>query len=100
MTIEEALANVSTLADDDVLVARSPLTWAAEARFVKYTYDYRIPADVLSQGYKYLLGRDDLIDILEFAKTKKLGSRSVAEFLIHYCVNDVFPAWIDDIPDA
>ena len=100
MTVEEALASVSIMPATQSLVARSPLTWGAEALFVSLTDDYRVPAEVLDAGYKYLLDAEDINHILEYAKTKKLSSRSVAELVIHYSVNDAFPAWIDDVPDA
>jgi hypothetical protein len=100
MTIEEALANASSVPEQQVLVARPPLTWGAEALFVTLTHDYQIPTEILDAGYKPLLDVEDIAMILKFAKTKKLSSRSVAELVIHYSVNDAFPAWIDDMPDA
>jgi hypothetical protein len=100
MTIEEALVIASHVPEQQTLVARPPLTWGAEALFVTLTPDYRVPKEVLDAGYKYLLDGEDIAMILDLAKTKRLSSRSVAELLIHYAVNDAFPAWIDDIPDV
>lgn len=100
MNIEEALAKVAQMPQGSVLVAKPPLTWGAEALFVKLTDDYRVPQSVIDAGYVYLLGRDDIEDLLGVLKRKKVGSRTVAEFVIHYAVTDSSPAWINDIPDV
>jgi hypothetical protein len=54
---------------------------------------------VKDEGYQYLLGRDDIERLLDFLKTKTVSSRTAAEFIIHYAMNDSPPSWIDDISD-
>jgi hypothetical protein len=100
MNVEEALAGVARMPEGSVLVAKPPLTWGAEAMFVQLTDDYRVPQSVKDAGYEYLLGRDDIENLLAFLKKKKAGGRTVAEFIIHYAVADSPPAWINDIPDV
>jgi hypothetical protein len=100
MTVEEAVARAAEMPDGSVLVAKPPLTWASEAMFVQLTDDYGLPQHVKDDGYEYLLGRDDLDDLLTFLRKKKASSRTRAEFVIYYGMMDASPAWIDDIPDA
>ena len=100
MNIEEAVAKVAEVTEGSVLVAKPPLTWGADAMFVQLTNDYRLPQLVVEAGYQYLLGIEDIIGLLAFLKTKKVSSRTAAEFIIHYAVADCEPAWIYDIPDA
>jgi hypothetical protein len=100
MNVEEAIAKVGQLREGSVLVAKPPLTCGAEAMFVALTDDYGVPQPVKDAGYEYLLGRDDIEDLLAFLKKKKVGSRTVAEFVIHYAVYDCTPAWINDIPNV
>jgi hypothetical protein len=100
MNVEEAMARVAQMPEGSVLVAKPPLTWGAEAMFIELTDDYRVPQAVKDAGYEYLLGRDDIANLLAFLKKKKVSSRTVAEFIIHYAVNDCAPAWINDVPDV
>ena len=100
MTVEEAVLQLAQVPAGRVLVAKPPLTYGAEAMFVELTDDYRVPESVKEAGFKYILGRDDIEYQLEFLKTKRLSSRAIAEFILHYGVNDCPPAWIEDVPDA
>jgi hypothetical protein len=79
---------------------KPPLTWGADAMFVELTDDYRVPQAVKDAGYQYLLGREDIEKLLAFLTKKRVSSRTVAEFVIHYAVTDSAPAWINDIPDV
>jgi hypothetical protein len=88
MNIEDAIARFARMGENSVLVAKPPLTWGSEAMFVELTDDYRVPQPVQAAGYVYLLGRDDIGNLLEFLKRKKLGSRAIAEVVIHYAVTD------------
>lgn len=99
MNVEEALLKVSQMPEGSVLAAKPPLVWGADAIFVELTDLFHLPTPIKDAGYEYLLGRDDIEDLLTFLKKKKLSSRSVAEFIIHYAVTDSPPAWIDDIQD-
>jgi len=100
MNIEEAISQFSKMPEDSVLVARAPLTWGAEALFTKLDDDYRVPQQLKDAGYEYLLGRDDIANLTELLKKKKVSKRTVAEFVIYFSINDSVPAWIDDIPDV
>lgn len=98
MNIEEAVLKVAEMSDSSVIVAKPPLTWGSEAIFVELTDDYRVPQPIKDAGYEYLLGREEIENLLAFLKKKKVGSRTTAEFVIHYSMTDSAPAWIDDIP--
>ena len=100
MNVEQAVSNAAAMPEDCVLVAKPPLSWGSEAMFIQLTEDYRVPEEVQGAGFQYLLGRDDLLDLLAFLKKKRVSDRTAAEFIIHYAVTDSPPAWINDIPDA
>lgn len=100
MNVEEAVLKASQMPEGSVLVAKSPLAWGSEAMFVELTDEYAVPQSVKEAGYEYLLGRDDIENLLTFIKKKKVSSRTVAEFIIHYAMTDSAPSWINDIPDA
>ena len=93
------MQKVTEMPEGSALVAKPPLTWGSEAMFVDLTVDYRMPQTILDSGYQYLLGQDDLMNLIAFLKKKKVGARTIAEFVIHYAITDSAPAWIDDIPD-
>jgi len=99
LNINDAIIAVDQMPDDCVLVAKPPLTWGAPAMFVKLTGDYRVPEKTREDGYEYLLGKEDIENLLKFLKKKKMSNQTVAEFIIHYAINDSPPFWIKDIPD-
>lgn len=100
MNVEEAMAKAPNMSDNAILVAKPPLTWGSEAMFVELTDDYMLPQGVKEAGWEPLLAKEEMDDLLAFLKTKAVGSKTVAEFIIHYAVLDCPPSWIDDIPDA
>lgn len=70
-----------------------------EGYIVEFTKDYDVPKDVKDADFKYVLGKEDLENILPFIQNKMASSRTVAEFIIHYAITDCTPAWLDDIPN-
>lgn len=99
MNVEEAISRISAAPEGSVLIAKGPLIWGADAIFVDLDVDYLIPAELTSQGYEPLLSREEVCDQIEFLKGKKVSSRTIAEFSIHYATLDAPPNWIKDIPD-
>ena len=99
VTVEEAISMATKAPTEGALVAKPPLSWGADAMFVDLTQECRVPKPILDAGYQYLLGREDLLELLEFLNGKKLSSRAKAEFVIHYSLTDCTPAWIQDVPD-
>lgn len=100
MNVEDAVSKALQMPEGAALVAKPPLTWGAEAMLVELTDDYCVPQSVQDAGFQYLLGRDDLLNLLDYLKSKRVSNRTAAEFVIHYAVTDSAPAWINDIPDA
>ena len=100
MNIEEAITKSPQMPEGSVLVARLPFTWGSEAEFVMLTDEYGVPSATMEAGFKYLLELDEIMDCLDYLKKKRAGTKTVAEFVIHYAVYDTAPAWIEDIPDA
>ncbi|MGI0036300.1 MAG: hypothetical protein ACRD98_10575 [Nitrososphaera sp.] len=100
MNIEEILQSKDLLLEDCVLVAKKPpFTWASEARIVAVNDSYEIPDQVTQEGYQYVLECDEILQLFAYLDTKKLSSRTRAEFVIHYAVYDCAPEWITDIPN-
>ena len=99
MDIEEAISSATCLSDGMVLVAKPPLTYASDARLVEMNPDGTVRREDLEGGYRVLLDFEDIATLLSYAARKKMSSRSVAEFIIHYAILDAYPAWFEDIPD-
>ena len=99
MYIEEALIKVSQAPEGSVLVAKPPFSWGSEAMFVQLDDDYEIPDSILKLGYECLLDLDDIEGLLLDIKGKKISSRAIAEYVIHYAAMDCAPEWLNDIPD-
>lgn len=99
MNIVEAVSRIESLSIREALVARPPLVWGAEARFVTLTDDYRVPESIEADGFRYLLGQEDLVRLLSHCRRKRMSREAIAEFLIHFALNDCAPAWFSDLPD-
>lgn len=91
-----ALSNVKL---DGVLLAKEPLAWGSEAVVARLTDELRVPDDLTAEGYTYLLGMEDVANVLPSIRQKKVSDRTVAEFVIHYALLDTTPAWLDDLPN-
>ena len=98
MDIEEAVSNVGKADEWSALVARPPLTYGADAKFVGMTEDGTVRDEDLAGGYQVLLDVEDIRTLLSYTARKKMSSRSIAEFVIHYANVDAYPAWFDDLP--
>ncbi len=100
MNLEEAIEKAAQVSDEMVLVAKPPFTWGAEAQYVMLTNDCSVPKPVLDAGFEFLLDHEDLMTQLGYLKSKKVSGRTAAEFVIHYVMNDSWPAWFSDLPEA
>lgn len=98
MDIEEVVCNIDDVGEWSALVARPPLTYGSDAKFVEMTEDGRVRDEDLAGGYQVLLDVEDIRTLLSYADRKKMSRRSVAEFVIHYATVDAYPAWFDDLP--
>ena len=84
-----------------MLVAKHPpFTWGSEALIVQVQDDGSIPAIAVKDGFEYLLECDEIVPLLSYLNTKRLGTKGRAEFIIHYAMYDAGPAWANDIPDV
>ncbi len=100
MNIEEAINIAEQISDEMVLVVKPPLTWGSEALYVPLSDDFSIPKSVSDAGFEVVLDHEDLMTQLEYIRSKKASTRTIAEFVIHYAVNDSWPEWFNDLPDA
>jgi len=100
MQLVEAVRLIVEMSADNVICAKSPFTWGSDSVITKFTDEYRIPFEVGSAGYAYLLGQEDVAMVLASAAQKKLSDRAIAELVCHYAATDAWPAWFDDVPDA
>lgn len=99
MDIAEALeVDLHALAGK-VLLARPPMAWGSEAKFAELTDDFRLSDGDAAAGFEYVIGVDDIHDLLELGRAKRLSSRAMAELVVHYARCDALPAWLDDVPD-
>jgi hypothetical protein len=97
-TVEEAIVGVLAAPNGSVLVAKEPFGWESEARYVEFAPDFSVPETVKSEGFRYLLEKDGILEVLSWARGRRMSARTKAELVIHYAVMDALPAWFDDIP--
>lgn len=100
MNLEEAFAMLDSASAQSVLLVKPPFVWGAEAKFIELTDDYRVPQKYLDEGYEYLIGAEDALNMMADLSGKKIGAKAVVEYVVHCAINDAPPAWFDDLSDA
>ncbi|MGJ9419111.1 hypothetical protein ACHAC9_15305 [Massilia sp. CMS3.1] len=100
MNLEEAVAKVREVSDDMLLVAKPPLTWGSEAKYIALTDDFCVPSQIANEGFEVVLDHEDLITQLSYLAEKKVSGKTAAEFVAHYAVHDDWPAWFRDLKEA
>ena len=54
----------------------------------------------MDEGYEYLIGAEDALNMMADLSGKKIGAKAVVEYVVHCAINDAPPAWFDDLSDA
>ena len=88
---------ITTLASDDTrtIVARRPWSANSEARLVTLTNEYRVPSDVLREGFEYLLEVDIALNEVLGERASRLSPAQKIEAVVYYAENDAYPDWLN-----
>lgn len=99
MKLFEAINDPRLTHEGFALAARKPFTWGADAAVIQLDDGFEMPLAFTREGYEIVLPADDIQHLRETTESKHLSDRAFAELLIHYCLYDAYPAWLDEIPD-
>ena len=99
MHLREVVGVISHADDVSCIVAMRPWGPESEAKLVRLTDDFRVPADQLQQGYEYFLevsvAFDKVLDGLEDV----LSPEQRFEAVLFYAENDAYPDWLCALRD-
>ena len=99
MQLMDAIFMIGQMGDESVICAKEPFVWGSEATITNYTENYGIPDEVEAAGFRYFLGKEDVVNLLEMISRKRASRRTKAEFVCHYATCDAYPSWFEDLPD-
>jgi hypothetical protein len=97
VNLREVIATLGSSDDALCIVAKRPWSRSSEARLVRLTSDYRIPPEVLKQGYEYFLevhiaGEEAIGDLWT-----RLSPEQREDAVIFYAENDASPTWLTEL---
>ncbi len=87
------VANLSS-GDSRTIVAKRPWTANSEARLVSLTDEFRVPSDVLSEGFDYFLEVDIALDEVLGELADRLSPAQRIAAVVFYAENDAYPDWL------
>jgi len=87
---------VENLSADETrtIVAKRPWTANSEARLVSLTDEYRIPSEVLSEGFEYFLEADIALNDVLGELVSRLSTAQQIAAIVYYAENDAYPDWL------
>lgn len=98
LTLVDAVFGICEMPANRLLCARPPFTWASESVIATFTAGYHVPIDIQAAGFVYVLGQEDVREIVLTSSSKQASRKTVAELVCHYALLDSYPAWFDDLP--
>jgi len=94
MILQDALDQIENLSDAQVIFARKPWTFDAEAEIGELDENFCVPAEIKVRGLDYFLEAHVAREVLEspFGRDAKSPERR-CELLLYYAENDAYPDW-------
>src|SRR5688572_23398411 len=99
MRLSEAIASIDRSHDNLCIVAKRPWTHQSEAKLVQLTEDYRVPNDVVGQGYEYFLEVSVALDEVLGGLDGTLSEEQLFRAVLYYAENDAYPEWLCALRD-
>ena len=97
MTLYEIVAQLESVEDSLCIVAKRPWSKTSEAKLVSLTEEYRIPEQVLAQGFEYFLEVSVALDEVLQGLRVSLSPDQRYEAVQFYAENDAFPEWLNEL---
>jgi hypothetical protein len=94
MTLEEVVAMIEGLDEEDVIFSEKP--WSINGRAItgRLNSDYRVPTSISSNGLEYFLEASTAREVLEVFGDRTPSITEQCDLLIYYAENDAFPDWV------
>ena len=95
MKLIDVLSQLDALPEETFICVRRPWSHEAETLLVPYPEDWRVPAEVLAQGFEYFLEVSTTREVLEGFLERNPTMEQVTDFVTYYAEFDAFPEWAD-----
>ena len=95
MKLAEIIANLGNADDELCIVAKLPWTPDSDARLTSLTEQFRVPADVLAEGYAYFLEVHIALEDVLGERASRLSDNQRVDAIIFYAENDAYPEWLN-----
>lgn len=92
--LDEALATLVGLSEDEVVFARPPFSLGSTATIGFLDSEFQVPAEVKAEGFEYFLDAATAQEVMGVFGEYSPSRAETSEFLLFYAENDAFPDWV------
>ena len=97
MNLASLIADLESVDNTLTIVAKRPWTANSDARLVSLTDEYRIPSNVLQEGFEYFLEVSIALDEVLGELASQLSPAQRVAAIVYYAENDAYPDWLNAI---
>lgn len=96
MNLALIIENLSA-SDSRTIVAKRPWSETSEAQLVSLSDEYRVPSDVLNEGFEYFLEVDVAVNEVLGELASRLSAAQRFAAVLYYAENDAYPDWLNEM---
>jgi len=100
MHLREIVDRISRESDALCIVAKQPWDPESEARLVRLTEGFKVPDELLQQGFEYFLEVSVALDEVLSGLEGTLSPEQRFEAVLFYAENDAYPDWLCALRDG
>jgi hypothetical protein len=97
MKLLDAIFLVSQMPEASCVCCKRPFHQSSEALIVSLTPEYRVPEEVIEQGFEYFLEKEGIEELLHAAEEKLKSREAKVELIAHYAEHDAIPSWFAEL---
>ena len=94
MQLRQIIDGIPRESDSLCIVAKRPWRADSDGKLVQLTHDYRVPNEVLAQGYEYFLEVSVALDEVLNDLDNMLSPDQRFDAVLYYAEHDAYPEWL------
>jgi hypothetical protein len=94
MKLQDALDQIASLADEDVIFAKRPWHMESEAIIGQLDERLAVPKSIAEKGFSYFIEVHLAKEVLEVFDPRTPSERECRDLLLYYAEHDAYPAWV------
>ena len=94
MKLEEALDQIDSLTDEDVVFAKRPWQLDSEALIGKLDENFGTPKPIAEQKLDYFIDVPVAKEVLGIFGSRQISQQERRALLLYYAEHDAYPKWV------